>query len=237
MNPKTIIQTIGGVAKEETLFTLTTSVMPNTFVLENEEPYPGYHGKNLPSGSKPISVFLITKRKHTTQKILRLTQKIKRYFDHSFDAVPGLICINNDAYNCIRIRGLENYDLIEELQKCFFSEGINFLKKKNFNGVGVITLKKLFNLEPMEDGIYKDCDEKSTFYLQISRQLSYQEFVKVIRSVRNNIEAEKTNFDAALAAVYTKDILDLVRIYKEDASIEYLKELQAALEAEIHKMR
>ena len=78
----------------------------------------------------------------------------------------------------------------------------------------------------MEDGIYKDCDEKSTFYLQISRQLSYQEFVKVIRSVRNNIEAEKTNFDAALAAVYTKDILDLVRIYKEDASIEYLKELK-----------
>ena len=65
MNPKTIIQTIGGVAKEETLFTLTTSVMPNTFVLENEEPYPGYHGKNLPSGSKPISVFLITKRKHS----------------------------------------------------------------------------------------------------------------------------------------------------------------------------
>ena len=37
MKPKTLIQTMGGVAKAENLFTLETHIMPNTFVLENGE--------------------------------------------------------------------------------------------------------------------------------------------------------------------------------------------------------
>jgi len=72
MDKNVIIQTIGGIAKEEDLFTLTNHVMPNTFVLENEVPYPGYHGKNLPTDPIPISVFLVTKEKYSTEKILRL---------------------------------------------------------------------------------------------------------------------------------------------------------------------
>lgn len=236
MEPKTIIQTMGGVAKEESLFTLSSHIMQNTFVLENEEPYPGYHGINLPTDSKPISVFLMTKKQYSTEKILRINHKIKKYFDHPFDADPGLICINNDSIPCIRIRNLDNYDLVGDLQKCFFSEGISFLKQKNVKATGVITLKKVFNLELIEKGFYKDLDDDATYYIQISRQLSYQEFVKVIRSTRNNIEAEKTNFDAALAAVYTTDVLDLIRIYNKDASLANLKELKTAIEEEIRKM-
>lgn len=236
MEQKMIIQTTGGVAKEESLFTLGNHIMPNTFVLENEEPYPGYHGSNLPKESKPISLFLMTKKKYSTERILRITQKIKKYFEHPFDAVPGTICINNDIYPCIRIRDLDNYDLVGELQKCFFSEGISFMKSKKIQNQGVITLKKLFNLEKIEKGFYKDLDDDATYYIQISKQLSYQEFVKVIKKVRNNIEAEKTNFDAALAAVYTREILDMIRIYHNDASLAYLKELKTAIEAEIKRM-
>jgi hypothetical protein len=235
MDKNTIIQTIGGVAKEENLFTLTTHIMPNTFVLENEVPYPGYHGINLPTDSKPISVFLITKKKYSTEKILRITHNIKKYFEHPFDAVPGVICIQNDTLSCIRIKDLDNYDLVEDLQKCFFSEGIQLMKKKNISAPGVIQLKKQFNIVPVEDGIYKDLDDKSMFYISISKQLSWQLFVQITGKIRNNIDKEMANFDAALAAIYTRNILDVVRIYAREMDIEWLKEIQNRYLEEISK--
>lgn len=236
MKPKTLIQTLGGVAKAENLFTLDTHIMPNTFVLENEEAFPGYHGKNLPGDTKPVFVFLITKEKYSTERILRINQKIRKYFNHPFDAVPGDICINNDNLPCIRIRDLDNYDLVEDLQKCFYSEGVRFLKKKTIRAEGVITLKKLFNMEVLEDGYFKDNDDDSTFYFEIGKQLSYQEFASVIKNTKNNIDAEKTNFDAALAAIYTKDVLDVIRIYSKGAELNFLKEIKEKLELEIKKL-
>lgn len=236
MDKNTIIQTIGGVAKEETLFTLTNHIMPNTFVLENEVPYPGYHGKNLPIEAKPISVFLITKKKYSTEKILRITHIIKKYFEHPFDAVPGVICIQNDTIPCIRIKDLDNYDLIEELQKCFFSEGIQFMKKRNVSASAVIQLKKHFNISQIEEGIYKDIDDSSMLYIAIPRQLSWQLFVQLTQKIRNNIDKKMANFDAALATIYTREILDVVRIYAREMNTEWLKEIQNRYLEEISKL-
>lgn len=236
MKTKIIIQTIGSVAKEEKLITLNNHIIPNTLVLENEEPYPGYHGKNLPTGSKPISIFLITKEDYSTQKILRINKKIKKYFQTNFDAVPGLICLNNEKLPCIRIRDIKNYDVVGDLQKCFFSEKISFMKKRKIDASGVIILKKLFNLEMLEDYFYKDEDEASTFYFRISRQLSFPEFLAVMHSLRNNLDPDTINFDAALASVYTKDVLDLVRVYSKGADLDYLKMLQQMFETEMKKM-
>ena len=53
----------------------------------------------------------------------------------------------------------------------------------------------------VKNNILKDLDDDSTFYFEVSKQLSYPEFVAVIKNLRNNIAAEKTNFDAALAAL------------------------------------
>lgn len=236
METKLRIQTIGGVAKEEILFTLTTNVMPNTFVVENDEPYPGYHGKNLPGGTNPFSVFFMTKQKHSTESILRLNQKIRKYFDKPFDAVPGEICLNNENMPCIRVRGMDTYEYLGELQKCFFSEGVKFLKKKNIKQQAVITLKKLFDIEPIEDKIYKDNDEPSTFYIQISRQLSFEQFRKLTVNVRANVDKDKANFDAALVAIYTKDVMDAVRIYAKDIDVEKLKLILTTYEEELKKM-
>jgi hypothetical protein len=236
MEKKIVIQTVGGVAKEENLFALTTHVMPNTCVLENEEPYPGYH-HHLPGGSKPVSVFLLTKKKYSAEKILRLQQNIRKYFGHPFDAVPGTICINNYTFPCIRIRDLDNYDRIEDLQKSFFAEGVRFHKKKNITGPAVIQLKKHFNIEKMDEGIYKDLDDAAMFYVGIPHQLSWQMFHQVTRAVRNNIEKETANFDAALAAIYTREILDVVRIYSSEADLDTLKLIQSRYNEEIRRIQ
>jgi hypothetical protein len=213
METRTIIQTIGGIAKLESLFTLTSHLMTNTFVFDMEEPYPGYHGMNLPTDPKPISIFWVTREKSSTERILRISHNVRRVFEHDFDAVPGMICIHNEDLNCIRIRGLDSYEYLEELQNFFFSEGIHFMKKRTMKGKGVIQLKKLFNIEQIEDGIYKDLDDPSMFYVTLTRQVNWQTFVQITQRVRYNIEKELANFDAALGAIYTKKILDVARIY------------------------
>ncbi|MFW5645291.1 MAG: hypothetical protein ACOCZL_05210 [Bacteroidota bacterium] len=230
------IQTIGGITKEEILFTLTTNVMPNTFVVENDEPYPGYHGKNLPGGTNPFSVFFMTRERHSTENVLRLNQKIKKYFDYPFDAVTGIICLNNENLPCIRVRGMDTYDYIGELQRCFFSEGVKFLKKRNIKQQAVITLKKIFDIEPIDNRIFKDHDEPSTFYIQIAKQLSFEQFRKLNINVRANVDKDKANFDAALAAIYAKDVIDAIRIFAKDIDMDKLKLILSAYEEELKKM-
>lgn len=234
MTSRRIIETIGGLAKEESLITLTDNILPNSFVLETLEPYPGYHGSNLPTDSKPISVFLITKKRYSTEKIFRVAHMIRKYFNHSFDAVPGSICIQNDIIPCIRIRYLENYQLIGELQKCFLSEGILFAKKRNMKGEGIIQLRKHFVIEEIEEGILKDLDDSATYYLKINQQLKWKLFMQITQKIQNNVD--NSNFDAALAAIYTKDIIDVVRIYANNITIENLRQIREKYNQELGKI-
>ena len=44
-----IIETFGSITKVEQLHTIDSNILDNTFVLETFEPFPGYHGENLPS--------------------------------------------------------------------------------------------------------------------------------------------------------------------------------------------
>ncbi len=236
METRTIIQTVGGIAKLESLRTITSHIMANTFVLDMEEPYPGYHGMNLPSDAKPISIFVITRIKYTLEHLLRITQSIKTYFEYNFDAVPGTICIQNEDLPCIRIREIDNYELLEELQNCFFSEGIQFMKKRTMNARGVIQLKKLFNIEKIDDGIFKDLDDPSMFYVTLPYQVNWQRFVLITQRVRNNIDKIQANFDAALGAIYTKEILDVARIYSRETNLEKLQMIKKKYTSVMEKL-
>lgn len=236
MEKEILIQTTGNVAKEESVFTLSDHIIPNTFVIENEVSYPGYHGKNLPDRTKPMSVFLMAKEKFSMEKILRLRQQIKKYFPEPFDAVPGKICYNTETLNCIRLRDLDSYEYLEKLQKSFGSEGIRFLKKRNIKGPVTINLKKVFFIKEISEEIYQDLDEESTFYLNIGEQMSFEKFRQLTLRVKNNIDKEKRNFDAAWASIYTKEIMDAVRVYSTNISLEKLMHIRKQYLEELKKM-
>ena len=74
-----IIETMGSISKVEKLKTLDNNILENTLVLEEIEPFPGYHGANLPTGYNPRAIYLVNKKKHSTVKILRMTQEIRKY--------------------------------------------------------------------------------------------------------------------------------------------------------------
>ena len=78
MTAARIIETMGSITKVEKLETLEGSILENTLVLEEVEPYPGYHGANLPSGYNPTAVYLTIREKLPAINIIRITQKIRK---------------------------------------------------------------------------------------------------------------------------------------------------------------
>ena len=224
MTRKRIIETMGSIAKVEKLETLNSNILENTLVFDEIEPFPGYHGVNLPSEYNPSTVYLVLRKKLSTVKVIRITQQIKKYFKYSFDGTVSTICINNDVFNCIRIRNIKNYSIIPDLQKSYIYEGVRFMKKRNIRGEGIIDIKKHFELEELEEGIYKDLEDSLMYYVKIPRHLSWQMFFEITTSIKHNID--NLSFDAALGVLYLKEITDVVRIFARDMSLDELKTIQ-----------
>ena len=234
METRLIIETIGSIAKVEKLCSINSKIMPNTLVLENMEPFPGYHGENLPVDAPPAFIFLAVTSKLSLEKVKRLTQQIKKYCKVRFDATMAKVCIQNDVCYTVRIKDLESYDLIPEIQGCFFDEGIQFRKAKNISDEALIQVKKHFVLEKIEDGIYKDLEESLMYYLQVPVQLKWKMLFNITKNLKNNMDF--TNFDAALGAIYFREVLDVIRIYGNDLDVDKLKQLRQKYLAEIDKI-
>jgi hypothetical protein len=233
MEGKRIIETMGSITKVEKLETLNTNILENTLVLDEVEPFPGYHGTNLPSGYNPNTVYLILKKKLSTVRAIRLTQHIRKYFKHSFDGTVASVCISNDVFPCIRVRNLSNYSFIPDLQKSYMYEGITFMKKRNISGEGIIEIKKHFELEELENGIFKDLEDSLMYYVQIPNYLNWQMFLEITTSIRHNID--RLHFDAALGVIYLKEICDVVRIFAKDMSLDELRTIKGMYAEELKK--
>jgi hypothetical protein len=219
-----IIETMGSITKVEKLRTLDSNILENTLVLDEIEPYPGYHGANLPTGYNTATVYLVTRKKMSSLQIRRMTQDIKKYIKEEFDGTPAAICINNSVLNCIRIRHIDGFGIIPVIQKGYLHEGIKFMKKKNFSGEGIIEINKHFELEDCGDGVYKDLEDPLMYYVRIPRHMNWQMFLKITTSIKRNID--DLSFDGALGAIYLKEIIDVVRIFAKDMTTEDLKKIR-----------
>ncbi len=224
---------MGYIAKVEKLETLNNNILENTLILEEIEPFPGYHGANLPTGYNPNAVYLVLKKKVSTVRIMRVTQHIHKYFKHSFDGTAAQVSINNDLFNCIRIRNLDNYSIIPEIQRCYMHEGFKFMKKRKIHGNGLIEIKKHFELEKLEEGIFKDLEDPLMFYLQIPAHLNWSVFLEITTSIKHNLD--DLSFDAALGAIYLKEITEVVRIFTRDMELDSLRKIRERYTDELRK--
>ncbi len=235
MNENCTIETIGTITKEELLSSVDHNIIPQTFVLESMEPFPGYHGSNIPDKSAPRFIFFVIKGHFRVQQIIRINQKIKKYFKDSYNFAYAKLNVHNDVYYCIRVKDLTNFEQIPELQACYKNEGVEFAKKKKISTKALISLNKHFVLENIADGIFKDKVEVGMNYIVIPRELNWKLFEKLTYSIRNNISDQ--NYDAALGSFYrNEEMIDVVRIYGKNISIERLKELQKKYLAEIKNL-
>lgn len=225
MEKKCTIETIGTITKEELLSSVDHNIIPQTFVLESMEPFPGYHGSNIPDKSAPRFIFFVIKGHYRVQQIIRINQKIKEYFNGSYNFAYAKLNVHNDVYYCIRVKDLENFEQIPELQECYKNEGIQFMKKKKIKANVLITLNKHFTLDNIAEGIYIDNEEEGMNYLVMPKELSWKLFEKMTYSIKNNIS--NPNYDAALGAFYRREkMVDAVRIYTKEINVDRLTEIR-----------
>jgi len=225
--------TFGSIKKEENLTSIEHDILNNTLVLENLSPFPGYH-HDVPMDPTPNFLFLVLDQAYKFDDILRATKNLKKYFNVFFDACPGSIWLHNNQYPCIRIRGLEKFAYLPELQTCYTDEGIAMHKSKNIDSKAIIKLNKTFSLEFLQDGIYKDLVDKHMYYVALPVQLKWKAFEKVTYSVKNNLD--NSNFDAAVGYFFMNDVTDFVRIYAQDPTMERLETIRQAYHDEISRM-
>jgi len=214
------IESMGFLLKEETLQTVEHFVLQNTLVLENLEPFPGYHGENLPIDNKPDSLFLITDKQYPAENIFSISYQHCNYANISYNACPAEIFINNTQLFGIRIRGLNNYSLVSDIQGWYIDHHLKFMKRRKINSSGLIRINKIFCLERIAEHIYKDLEDAQTFYLSIPLHMNWNLFKQTYRQVKNNLD--NSNFDCASGFIYLKSIFEFVRIYTNHADIPRL---------------
>jgi hypothetical protein len=166
-------------------------------------------------------------------QLRRITQAIKKYTKEDFDGSSANVCINNNVFNCIRIRHIDGFGIIPNLQRAYMHEGVKFMKKKSISGEAVIEINKHFELENRGDGIYKDLEDPLMHYVQIPKHHNWQMFFEITTSIKRNID--DLSFDAALGAIYLKEVIDMVRIFSKDMSIEDLKKIRTLYLEELKK--
>ena len=218
---KDTLTTVGTITKKEQLRSVDLEKC-KSLLLETSNPFPGYHGHNLPGNDIPESLFLITKTNYTDEEIIRAIQAIKQGACPEFDATPCTILLQNNASYGIRFKHL-SYEEVPEVVKLYGEQGILFKdKKKVMPYDSVIHIRKFFKMNEAEEGIYIDTECTNQFYLQIPKPLTWDLFEKMTINLKYNIE--DSNFDAALVYIYTeKGIIDLIRIFNFDYNIDKLR--------------
>lgn len=226
MGSSKIIERYGNLLKEEELVLMNDKILPNTFVLEAPEPFPGFfeYYNEDPVDSKPLYVYIILKRLYTLEEVTRAYQNIRKYFPaKKMHAAAGTICTHNDEFHVLRIRHLDSYDQVSDLQSCFIDEGFELAKKpgRKIEGRGVIRIKKFFILDEKAPGIYFDTTELDHAYITLPRFLKWKEFEDITKKVKYNWD--KSHFDAALAHIHNNfEIIDMVRIYNKKLDLDYV---------------
>lgn len=227
MEKENTIETLGFIKKNELVKTMTEEIIPNTFVMEALEPFPGYHGENLPGNVHPDFIFFMLKQTYRSHTIVRTTQNIKKYFSQEFNGEYGTLSFHNTTYPVIRIKNLKHFDSLAQLQSCFIDEGIEFLKPVMVKANSVLHIQKYFYLSPCTNcmNYFFDTKNPKISYFVIPKYMKWAQFQEVSLRVKNNMS--NRDFDTAQAAFYWKSgIIELVRVYSEKQSLDYIKEIR-----------
>ncbi len=229
MVDSTITERYGNLLKAEQLVTMNDKILPNTFVLEAPEPFPGYFGYygEIPQESTPLYIYLVIDHLYTLEEVTRARLNILKYFPSYFHADAGTVTIFNKSHDVIRVRHLDNYDMIKGLQTAFMDEGVVFKKKptKSIHSTAIIRLKKFFKLREVETGLYLDEVEKDHGYMSLPRYVKWAEFEELTRRVKNNWSGSM--FDSALGHFHNNfELEDMIRIYNPQINIDLLHKVQ-----------
>ncbi len=228
------IETSGYIIKKEKVTTIESNIKTNTLVLENSEPYPGYHGKNLPMESIPRSIFLVLAEASSPIEIARVSAAISRRKTHTCYSNYAEIRIFNHVYPCIRVKGLTCFQNIPEIQQCFLDEGMHFRKALPIREYALIKVYKVFDVTIGENGLYHDRREAEKYYFNFPKYVEWDEFEQVITKVKHNLS--DNNFDVAMGCLFRyTGVEEIVRVYDSHVDVGRIKNIRAEFDNQLRR--
>jgi hypothetical protein len=235
------IQSIGTLWKKEKLATLEWEVSFAELLLEAKDPWPGYYDHfEIPSQDQdllPRWIFAVLRNTSVSDQdnIIRITAQIKKVYDNPFDCVPGKLTLNNEVVSCMRLQ-VEDYNLLPDILNFYTKHGLEFAPTRKVPTYeSLIKITKFFDLSSFAKNLYTDNDLHDTYYIIIPNGLSWETFEKISETVKNNSDHQV--YDAALASAYEKSgVIDMVRIYDRETSLDILSHLRNKYRSEVERI-
>ena len=216
---------IGKINIQENIDTVDENKIPKTFVINVPNPYKNYYGR-FTEVEKPTSIIFVTKEPNSFEKILRATRRINEKYDLKLSGAKCEVTINSRKLNGIRIKGINRYHEIKQIQQYYQDAGFEFAKSEKFKDTdALIRINKFFNINELEAGIYESKDEDDVYYVEVPELMTWDEFRTYTFEIKNNISDK--NYDIAKGIFYTNGgITEMLRIVKPKATIELIKLIQ-----------
>lgn len=220
----------GYLIKEENLVSLHEKIYPNTFVLEANDPFPGYYEyhQEISFDVRPHYIYYVTKKAYNQDKFTRATIAVLKKIKHNLSAALGNIELRHKLFPVIRIRRLKDYEMIAEIQKAYLEEDIEFAKNpysSKINDFCMIHLKKFLIINRVEKEIYLDTHNENLCYFEIPKYIQWRDFVDLTKAVRYNVDV--LHFDASKGSfIGGYEIADFVRIYGVNLDIPKIRQLR-----------
>jgi hypothetical protein len=226
MKENNYCEVYGSLEKLEEFSTIQDNIVPGSLVFESLSPFWGYYN-DTPQDSSPVYTYFAVDKGYPVFDLARAYRKVIDETGFQFDAAKAFIKFNDRSYNVIRLRHFSGFEKIKIIQEAFSKNGIKlYMSNSHWNKITVhITLNKVFCMRQLTDGINIDACEKNHAYIEMPRQLEFNEFVEITQKVRNNWFESK--FDAALGFYLLEErVVDFVRIYSKIQDLNYLSEIR-----------
>lgn len=219
------IELIGKIILQENIDTVDDNKIPKTFVINVPDPLKSYYSR-FTDINKPTSIIFVSKAPTSFERILRATNAINNKYGINLDGAKCEISINSRKLNGIRVRGINRFTDIAQIQKYYADAGFEFAKSEKFKQTeALIRINKFFNLIELEPGIYESENEDNVFYITVPRYMDWNEFKTITYEIKNNISDR--SYDIAKGIFYINDgITEMLRIVKPKATTEFIKLIQ-----------
>ncbi len=225
MESSTILEIRGLIVKEERVKSLESNFLEDSLVLENSDAFPGYFGKNLPDANQPRSLFIILAKSYDEIFLARTIMKIGSKMHFKCYGSYGDITFNGKVFHCIRIKNLDCFPSVINIQRTVTDAGIGIMKYQKVDTSAIIRIHKSFLIKQISNGVYKDLFEPDRYYISIPYPPAWDDFKKITKLVKSNIE--NNLFDAALGFFWRIDgITDMIRIYDKKSNAGRIKTIR-----------
>ncbi len=224
---------IGKIVKQENIDTIDVNKIPRTFVINVPDPFKSYYSR-FTDIHKPLAIIFVTKIPNSFENILRATERINKKYNLQLDGAKCEVRIASRKLNGIRVKGINRFPEIEQIQQYYKEEGFEFARSEKFKDTdSLIRINRFFNLNILDKGIYQSIDDDNDYYVEIPKYLDWDEFRTYTFEIKNNIS--DTNYDIAKGIFYLDGrIVEILRIVKPNATIEFLKLVQQKYIDKLH---